>query len=87
MTERRRWALPVLLALPACLDPIVGRECAKGFLPCRGTCVVAGSCVTLDAAGETDFGHDASFETNTSETTVTTVVDDSGQTVVVHKTF
>jgi hypothetical protein len=47
--------LLALLVLPACLDPIVSTQCATGFAPCHGVCVVAGTCATPDAAvGTTD---------------------------------
>jgi hypothetical protein len=47
-----------LLALPACLDPIVGGECKPGFSPCHGACLPAGVCQTLDASSEASTGID-----------------------------
>ena len=47
-------AVAAWLALPACLDPIVGTQCALGYSLCDGTCVRAGSCVAPDAGEETD---------------------------------
>jgi hypothetical protein len=52
MNVRRGFACLVLLALPACLDSIVGTECATGYSPCQGACVVAGTCAAPDAASE-----------------------------------
>jgi hypothetical protein len=49
-------AVAGLLALPACLDPIVGTQCARGYAPCGGKCVRAGSCASLDAGEEADGG-------------------------------
>ena len=71
MSGRLAWMLLALLGLPACLDPIVGSECAKGYSPCRGACVVAGSCVTGDAADEAGSGLDAGSEANASEAAAT----------------
>jgi len=46
-----RWSvLVVALALPACLDPIVGTKCATGYSPCHGRCVPSGTCAAVDAA-------------------------------------
>ena len=56
MNLRRAVALLGLLILPACLDPIVGTECATGYSPCRGVCVATGACTALDAASEADAG-------------------------------
>jgi len=53
MSLRQGLALLGLLILPACLDPIVGSQCATGYSPCRGVCVATGACTTLDAAGGT----------------------------------
>jgi hypothetical protein len=49
MTMRHALVVLALLALPACLDPLVGTECASGYASCRGTCVAVGSCVAVDA--------------------------------------
>jgi hypothetical protein len=47
----RRWlACIALVVVPACLDPIVGTECAAGYSPCQGVCVTTGTCAALDAA-------------------------------------
>jgi hypothetical protein len=55
-----------LLVLPACLDSIVGTECATGFSPCHGVCVAAGACTEVDAAseapGEDGAGMDAAAD-------------------------
>jgi hypothetical protein len=48
----RLWLFAVLLALPACFDPIVGSQCAQGYSECKGRCVVAGTCAGIDAATE-----------------------------------
>jgi hypothetical protein len=53
MSTRRGLAWLALLVLPACLDPIVGTECANGYSPCHGVCVAAGTCGTPDDASET----------------------------------
>ena len=52
MTFERLWLVAVLLALPACFDPIVGSKCAEGYSECGDRCVVAGTCTVLDAATE-----------------------------------
>ena len=54
MSLRRGLALLGLLILPACLDPIVGTQCATGYAPCRGACVATGACTALDAAAGMD---------------------------------
>ena len=80
MMERYACALLAVLALPACLDPIVGSECAKGYSLCRGTCVVAASCSPVDAADEAGSGLDAGVETDGGEATLdTTALDSSGE--------
>jgi hypothetical protein len=50
MNVRGGLALLALLALPACLSPIVGTECAAGYSPCHGACMATGSCVAADGA-------------------------------------
>ena len=62
MNLRRAVALLGLLILPACLDPIVGTECATGYSPCRGICVATGACTALDAASEADAGILSAFD-------------------------
>jgi Stigma-specific protein, Stig1 len=52
MNARRWLACLALLGLPACLDSIVGTECATGYSPCHGVCVAAGTCAAVDAASE-----------------------------------
>ena len=52
MNTRRWLACLALLVLPACLDSIVGTECATGYSPCHGVCVAAGTCAAVDAASE-----------------------------------
>jgi len=47
-------ALAALLALPACLDPIVGTQCAKGYSACGHKCVRTGSCTIRDAGEDVD---------------------------------
>ncbi|HEY5282637.1 MAG TPA: hypothetical protein VIM14_07600, partial [Polyangia bacterium] len=61
MMRRGVWALLALVALPACLDPIVGSECAEGYALCRGACVAIGSCATVDATAEVGSQDDASL--------------------------
>jgi hypothetical protein len=74
------WVLLTLCALPACLDPIVGSECAKGYSDCRGTCVVAGTCSPMDAAVDTALGFDAKVRIDTSQATSdVATVDSSGE--------
>lgn len=59
----RGLALLALLVLPACLDPIVSTECATGYSPCHGTCVVAGTCAAMDAGpDEATAGLDGSID-------------------------
>ncbi|HEX7499477.1 MAG TPA: hypothetical protein VF524_04145, partial [Polyangia bacterium] len=53
MNARRALVWLVLLVLPACLDPIVGTECATGYSPCHGICVATGTCAAPDAGSET----------------------------------
>ncbi len=53
MNARRALVGLVLLVLPACLDPIVGTECATGYSPCHGVCVATGTCAASDAGSET----------------------------------
>ncbi len=52
MSVRRGVVWLALLVLPACLDPIVGTECATGYSPCHGVCAASGTCVEPDAASE-----------------------------------
>jgi|GEM_PF-762755 hypothetical protein len=54
MRVRLVLAAAALLALPACLDPIVGTQCAKGYSPCGSKCVLAGSCILRDAGEGAD---------------------------------
>ena len=54
MTFGRLWLAVLLLALPACFDPIVGSKCAEGYSPCGSRCVVAGTCAVADAAVPVD---------------------------------
>lgn len=56
MRTRLLLAVAALLALPACLDPIVGTQCATGYSPCGGKCVPTGSCATQDAGQAADGG-------------------------------
>jgi len=56
MNARRWLACLALLFFPACLDSVVGTECATGYSPCRGVCVAAGTCAALDGASEADAG-------------------------------
>jgi hypothetical protein len=60
MRARLLLALAALLALPACLDPIVETQCAMGYSPCGSKCVPAGSCVIRDA-GQAADGEDATL--------------------------
>ena len=60
MSARLLLAIVALLALPACLDPIVGTQCAEGYSPCGGKCAPAGSCDIPDAGEEAD-GEDATL--------------------------
>src|ERR1039457_6548596 len=53
MNARRGLVWLALLVLPACLDPIVGTECATGYSPCQGVCVATGTCAASDAGSET----------------------------------
>jgi hypothetical protein len=53
MRARLLLAFAALLAVPACLDPIVGTQCAKGYSPCGGKCVAAGTC-GIDAGKQAD---------------------------------
>jgi len=71
MMGRGSWALLALVALPACLDPIVGSECAKGYSPCRGACVAIGSCATVDAAAEVGSQGDAGLDPETGDSAPT----------------
>ena len=48
MNIRCGLVLLTLLALPACLDPVVGTQCAAGYSSCHGACVTSGSCATTD---------------------------------------
>lgn len=46
-----------LLALPGCLDPIVGSECADGYVLCHNACVPVGTCDgVVDAAPAVEAG-------------------------------
>ncbi len=54
MRARLLLAVVALLALPACLDPIVGTQCARGYSPCGSKCVPAGSCALRDAGQAAD---------------------------------
>ena len=54
MRTRLVLAIAALLALSACFDPIVGTQCALGYSPCGGKCVLAGSCDMRDAGEEED---------------------------------
>ena len=56
MKARLSLAVAALLVLPACLDPIVGTQCARGYSPCGSQCVPAGSCAIADAGqvGDSD---------------------------------
>lgn len=56
MRTRLLLAVAALLALPACLDPIVGTQCARGYSPCGGKCVPTGSCATHDAGQAVESG-------------------------------
>jgi hypothetical protein len=58
MRARLLLAVTALLAVPACLDPIVGTQCATGYSPCGGKCVAVGSCGIGDA-GQAADGEDA----------------------------
>jgi hypothetical protein len=53
MRARLVLAVTVLLAVPACFDPIVGTQCATGYSPCGGKCVAAGTC-GIDAGEQAD---------------------------------
>ena len=77
MMKHCGWVLLTLVALPACLDPIVGSECAKGYTDCRGTCVVAGSCSPIDAAVETALGFDTKVRIDASQATLDVATLDS----------
>lgn len=50
MSLRRASLAALLLAVPACFDPIVGSKCADGYSPCGDRCVVTGTCAAVDAA-------------------------------------
>jgi hypothetical protein len=52
MNVRRGFVCLALWVLPACLDSVVGTECATGYSPCHGVCVVAETCAAPDAASE-----------------------------------
>jgi len=56
-------AFVALLALPACLDPIVGTQCARGYSPCGHICARAGTCAIqagdASSEGALDGGEDA----------------------------
>jgi hypothetical protein len=54
MRARLLPAFAALLAVPACLDPIVGTQCATGYSACGGKCVVAGTCGIGDAGEAAD---------------------------------
>jgi hypothetical protein len=54
MRTRLALAVAALLPLSACLDPIVGTQCALGYSLCGGECVRIGSCVAPDAGEEAD---------------------------------
>ena len=60
MRARLLVAVTALLAVPACLDPIVGTQCATGYSPCGGKCVAVGSCGIRDA-GQAADGEDATL--------------------------
>ena len=60
MRARLVSSVVALLALPACLDPIVGTQCVTGYSPCGGKCVATGSCAIRDA-GEAADGEDATL--------------------------
>ncbi len=49
MKARLLLGLCALLAFPACFDPIVGAQCAKGYSRCGNKCVVSGTCTLPDA--------------------------------------
>ena len=54
MTTRLVFAVAALLPLSACLDPIVGTQCALGYSLCGGECALAGSCAVPDAGEDAD---------------------------------
>ncbi len=54
MRARLLFAVVALLAVPACLDSIVGTQCATGYSPCGGKCVAAGTCGIGDAGEAAD---------------------------------
>jgi hypothetical protein len=58
MKARLLLAVTVLLAVPACFDPIVGTQCATGYSPCGSKCVAAGMC-GIDAGEQGDSAEDA----------------------------
>jgi hypothetical protein len=59
MKARAGLLLLAALALPACLDPIVGTRCATGYSPCNGVCVAEGTCAAIDAGSEAGVVLDA----------------------------
>ena len=54
MRVRLVLVVAALLPLSACLDPIVGTQCALGYSLCGGECVRTGSCAAPDAGEEAD---------------------------------
>ena len=54
MRTRLVLAVAALLPLSACLDPIVGTQCALGYSFCGGECVRTGSCAVPDAGEDAD---------------------------------
>ena len=54
MRVRLVLVVAALLPLSACLDPIVGTQCALGYSLCGGECGRIGSCVAPDAGEEAD---------------------------------
>jgi hypothetical protein len=68
MKARLLLAVAALFALPACLDPIVGTQCARGYSPCGNTCVRAGTCGIGDAGTTADDASSLLVDGSSDET-------------------
>jgi hypothetical protein len=84
MKFHRACLVAVLLALPACFDPIVGSKCAEGYSLCGNRCVVAGTCTVVDAAAEAaPIDGDRSVDTTAVNVETTDAGESSGDDVAV----
>jgi len=75
MKTRLLLAAAALLALPACLDPIVGTQCARGYSPCGNSCMPVGTCTVRDAGQGADGEEQALVDADTGETEVDADID------------